>query len=289
MLKHRLFFGALMILLFVGLVLLDGWLDGSITRTPADDKAIKGTVLCVLLITVAAVGVGEMSRLAANKGIRVFPAAAVICSVAIAMTWYIRQFDESLWGVHLYSLLYALAASFFVVLLYQATRFGTEGVLVNCAATLFTILYIGFLGGFILGIRVDFGPWAFLTFVFTVKCSDIGAYTIGRLFGKHKFAPRISPGKTWEGAAGAMAFGAIAAVGLAYLCGIMGVGYAVLFGCLFGFLGQLGDLAESMLKRDAGLKDSSSRIPGFGGILDVIDSPLATAPAAYLWFVFFCR
>jgi phosphatidate cytidylyltransferase len=289
MLKHRLFFGALMVLFFVGLVLLGGWLDGSITRTPADDKAIKGSILCGLLVVVAALSVVEMTRLAANKGARVFTGAAVLCSIAIAMSWYARQFDANPPGAHLYLLLYGLAASFFVVLLYQGVQFGTEGVLVNCGVTLFTILYIGFLGGFILGIRIDFGPWVFLMFIFTVKCSDIGAYTLGRLFGRHKFAPRISPKKTWEGAAGAVIFGAIAAVGFAHFCDIMGIGYGILFGCVFGFLGQLGDLAESMLKRDAGLKDSSSRIPGFGGILDVIDSPLATAPAAYLWFVFFSK
>ena len=137
---------------------------------------------------------------------------------------------------------------------------------------------------FILGIRILHGPWVLLAFIFTVKGSDIGAYTFGRLFGKHKLCPTISPGKTWEGLAGAMLFGLGVSLGFSLFCGIMSPLWAVVFGAVFGVLGQLGDLAESMIKRDAASKDSSSSIPGFGGILDVIDSPLATAPIAFLFF-----
>ena len=121
-------------------------------------------------------------------------------------------------------------------------------------------------------------------FIFTVKSSDTGAYTLGRLFGKHKFAPKISPGKTWEGLAGAVLFASVVAVLFASFCGIMSWPAAVVFGVVFAVFGQLADLIESMIKRDAGSKDSSEHVPGFGGILDVIDSLLATAPMAYLFF-----
>jgi phosphatidate cytidylyltransferase len=122
-------------------------------------------------------------------------------------------------------------------------------------------------------------------FIFTVKFADTGAYTAGKLFGKHQFSPRISPGKTWEGLAGAVVAGVITAVCMSVICGIMPWFYGTLFGVLFAVLGQFGDLAESMLKRDAEQKDSSSNIPGFGGVLDIVDSLLGTAPAAYLFFV----
>jgi phosphatidate cytidylyltransferase len=123
-------------------------------------------------------------------------------------------------------------------------------------------------------------------FIFVVKFADIGAYTIGVLFGKHKFSPRISPGKTWEGMGGAVAAAVIVSFLFGACCDIMGWLPAVIFGIFIAFTGQLGDLVESMMKRDAETKDSSNKVPGFGGILDIIDSPLFTAPFAYLFFTF---
>jgi phosphatidate cytidylyltransferase len=105
------------------------------------------------------------------------------------------------------------------------------------------------------------------------------------MFGKHKFSPKISPGKTWEGMAGAIVFAMIVAVLFAAVLGIMKVWQAAIFGLCFAFIGQFGDLAESMIKRDAAQKDSSDSVPGFGGVLDVIDSPLAAAPFVYLFFI----
>jgi phosphatidate cytidylyltransferase len=121
-------------------------------------------------------------------------------------------------------------------------------------------------------------------FISVVKFSDIGAYTVGKIFGRHKFSPRISPGKTWEGIAGAIVIAVVASVIFARVFDIMNIGTAVLFGVVFAFLGQLGDLAESMIKRDVQIKDSAKTLPGFGGVLDLIDSPLATAPLAYAFF-----
>jgi phosphatidate cytidylyltransferase len=122
-------------------------------------------------------------------------------------------------------------------------------------------------------------------FVFAVKSADIGAYTGGTLFGRHKFSPRISPGKTWEGMVAAVATAMIVAVLFAVACGIMVWWLAAIFGFCFAFVGQMGDLVESMIKRDAQQKDSADNVPGFGGIMDVIDSPLVAAPFAYLFFI----
>ena len=179
-----------------------------------------------------------------------------------------------------------LAFSFFALLLYQYVRFGTSCVLANCGANCFAIVYLGMLSGFVIALRVDFGLWPMLMFVFAVKSSDIGAYAVGSLFGRHKFSPSVSPGKTWEGMAGAVWTAVIVSILFAVNCDIMVWWSAVIFGCGAAFLGQLGDLAESMLKRDAEHKDSANMVPGFGGILDIVDSPLAAAPFGYLFFMF---
>jgi phosphatidate cytidylyltransferase len=110
---------------------------------------------------------------------------------------------------------------------------------------------------------------------------------IGSLFGKYKFSSVISPKKTWEGMAGAVIFASVVASIFALAFGIMPLWKAVLFGVIFAFIGQMGDLAESMLKRAAEQKDSSNIVPGFGGILDVIDSPLASAVFAFVFFRLF--
>jgi phosphatidate cytidylyltransferase len=150
----------------------------------------------------------------------------------------------------------------------------------------FSIIYLGLLGAFVLAMRIDFGPWVLLMFVFVVKSADIGAYSFGSLFGRHKFSPEISPGKSWEGMAGAVVIATIVAVLFAEYCDIMVWWLAIIFGCCFAFLGQMGDLAESMIKRDAKQKNSADRVPGFGGILDIFDSLLPAAPFAYLFFMF---
>ena len=167
----------------------------------------------------------------------------------------------------------------------QYTRCGTTGVIANCGAGCFSIIYLGLLSAFVLGVRIDFGPGPLLMSIFVIKSADIGAYTAGTLFGRHKFSPKISPGKTWEGMGGAVIIASIVAVLFARGFGIMGWQLAVIFGVCFAFIGQLGDLAESMVKRDTEQKDSSNNVPGFGGILDVIDSQLIAAPFAYLFFM----
>jgi len=127
--------------------------------------------------------------------------------------------------------------------------------------------------------------------VFVPKAGDIGAYTAGRLFGRHKMTPALSPKKTWEGFAGGLVASVLVAFIPAYFFTTPHVVdntalFALGFGLTVGLAAVAGDLAESLLKRDAGLKDAGSAVPGFGGVLDVLDSVLVAAPVAYLWFVF---
>lgn len=283
MLKHRLLFGALMIAGFGSLVILDGLLDGSLTAS-SPDKAVQGTLLCILIALLALPAQLELSKLAAAKNVRIFAPVGAVASILLATTWYWPQFTDISKEFYL-PVVSALILP--ALLLYQGVRFGISGVLANCGATLFAIYYLGILSCFVLAIRIEFGLWELLMFVCVIKSSDIGAWAIGRKFGVHKFSPRISPGKTWEGMGGAVGASVLVAVLFAVFCGIMVWPAALVFGVFLAFVGQLGDLAESIIKRDAGQKDSADKVPGFGGILDIVDSPLMAAPFAYLFFTFF--
>ena len=281
MLKHRLLYGVLMTALFAGIVVFDGWMDGSLTAA-APDKCIQATGFCLLIAIMVILAQLELSRLASTRNLKIFTPVSIIISILFAGTWYWLQLVEIRPMIYI-SLLsaFSLAALF----LYQYLRYGTSGVIANCGANYFSIIYVGLFCGFVLGIRIEFGLWALLMFVFVIKSSDIGAYTAGTLFGKHKFSPKISPGKTWEGMAGALAMAMIVSLLFAITCDIMTWWSAVIFGFCFAFIGQGGDLVESMMKRDAEQKDSSRNVPGFGGILDIMDSPLFAAPFAYLFFM----
>ncbi|MCL5282344.1 MAG: phosphatidate cytidylyltransferase [Planctomycetes bacterium] len=270
-----------MTILLAGLVLFDGWLDGSLTASTADNCPVQATLLMALLAVTLSLGGIELSRLAAGRGLAVLNPVTTIGLVLVGTAWYWPQLLQISQGMYLLSVLaFVLAAMF----LQQHLQLGNDGVLANCGVSCFSLLYLGLLGAFVLGIRIDEGPWAILMFIFVVKCSDIGAYTLGKLFGKHKLAPRVSPKKTWEGLAGAIVAAMVVSIAFALVLGIMQVWVAPIFGACMAVIGQLSDLAESMLKRDAQQKDSSNRVPGFGGILDVIDSLLLAAPVAYAFF-----
>lgn len=276
-----------MILLFVGITLLDGHLDGTLTKT-APDKPIRATLFALMVALLAIPAQFELGNLIKQTGAHLFKCLTIPVAMLMATGIYWAQFTDTPRFFTGY-ILFLPAFSFLALFLIQALKFGTEGTIRNVSASFFSIIYLGLLCGFILGTRIAWGPWVLLHFIFTVKCSDIGAYTLGRLIGRHKLCPRISPGKTWEGLGGAAAFAAIVSFVFSYYCGIMSNLWAIGFGAVFGILGQLGDLIESMIKRDAAAKDSSSSIPGFGGLLDVIDSPLATAPAAFAAYLFLLR
>ncbi|MBI2860903.1 MAG: CDP-archaeol synthase [Chloroflexi bacterium] len=144
------------------------------------------------------------------------------------------------------------------------------------------ILYTGWLAGYLVALRLDYGPlWVLLALLVTFA-SDSAAFLVGRRMGRHKLAPHISPGKTWEGAVGGAIAGAVAALLVAALLN-MGTtsAQAAVFGLLVSVSGQFGDLAESMLKRTAGVKESGKFMPGHGGALDRIDSLLFSGVVAY--------
>jgi phosphatidate cytidylyltransferase len=162
--------------------------------------------------------------------------------------------------------------------------------------TMLGVLYVSWLLGFLLkiyffaapdGVEFDAG-YCLLFFILTTKCSDIGAYSLGSLIGRHKMIPAVSPAKTWEGFAGAILLSTAAAMLMAHYWGATKLGgmtlvHAAALGPLLAVGAVLGDLVESVFKRDSGVKDSGSFFPGIGGVLDLLDSLLFNAPLMYLY------
>ncbi len=198
-----------------------------------------------------------------------------------------------------------LAWPFLVFIAVLMTSFVVQGIqfakpgrtLAKISGTVLAVAYIGLLGSFTVQMRWFEGHLqgilALVFLIATAKGTDTGAYTFGRLAGRHKLWPRLSPHKTIEGALGGLAFGVgasllVAAIARYWLhVPTLEWSYAVVYGVVVATVAQLGDLMESMIKRDCERKDASQAVPGFGGVLDVIDSLIFAGPVAYglwLWF-----
>src|SRR3989454_31572 len=169
------------------------------------------------------------------------------------------------------------------------SRSNTAGILA-ISTTLFGLMYVPWLLNFIQKInffpRVE-GHYYLLYFVLITKFSDTGAYSVGSLIGRHKMIPRISPGKTWEGFGGAILVSTLASLIFVHFLGHKMAGmnwqHAVILGIILSISAVVGDLIESLFKREAGIKDSGKLFPGIGGILDLLDSLLFNAPIMYLY------
>lgn len=183
-----------------------------------------------------------------------------------------------------------IVLGFLLLLLLQFSRKDNRNAIVGISTTLFGILYVSWFFSFLVKIRLmipGLGGAKLLAFILLVtKAADIGALVIGSRFGKHALIPKVSPKKSAEGWWASLFFGGITAI----LCWPLlppeifyTVSRVFFIGVFFGAVGQLGDLSESMIKRDCNVKDSGKLLPGMGGILDVIDSLLFSAPAFYLY------
>jgi phosphatidate cytidylyltransferase len=164
------------------------------------------------------------------------------------------------------------------------------------ATTLFGLMYVPWLLNFIQkisffpfppGSPADAGKYFLLYFILVTKFSDMGAYAVGSLIGRHKMIPRISPGKTWEGFGGAIVVSTGASLAFVHFFGAKMVGmnylHAAILGVVLSAAAVIGNLIESLFKREAGVKDSGKLFPGIGGILDLLDSLLFNAPLMYLY------
>jgi phosphatidate cytidylyltransferase len=180
-------------------------------------------------------------------------------------------------------LLVSFTLTGFGVLLWRIID-GMDGAMRDVAAGLFTAAYVPLLAGFAILLLADGddGPKRVVTFIVVTIASDIGGYVFGVIAGRHPMAPRISPKKSWEGFAGSVVFCLIAGAACVVLLldGRLWVG--LLLGAAAAVCATLGDLGESMIKRDLGVKDMGTLLPGHGGIMDRLDSLLPNAPVAFL-------
>ncbi len=278
------------------------WLDAQqVLGAPA------GLWLFPLAIVLALAASGEMLWMLANREIRPHPPLlyagnlAIVASNGVPLYWpdYPAECPLGRLGWPLCAFGVAVLAAFVV----EMVRYRAPGKsVVQLAASVLTFAYVGLLLSFLVQLRAievagadRMGQWglvALVSLIAVVKAGDIGAYTVGRLVGRHKMTPLLSPGKTWEGALGAAVFAALAAWLMFALwvkpdlslsaAADTSVASWLFYGVLIGGVGLLGDLAESLIKRDLGRKDSSAWMPGFGGVLDLLDSILFAAPVAYL-------
>ena len=301
MLRWRLILGTLIVAALVMLC----WLDYAVGR--------PGAFLLPLALMLSWFGVVELLEMFEKRGRRPLPwamYAGVLGCVLLAGVPVVWPTAGNTVG-RLGWLAIGLGVGLILATVGELQRYdGRWHSTINLGLLSFAVLYLGGMMGFMVQLRMLGGqPWgtdgrwgmlALVSLIATVKLSDIGQYTVGRLIGRHKLAPLVSPGKTWEGAAGGVLF-AIGAAWLVFGWGaewIVGTGSRgsaafaptnrpvsiTVFAIAVAAAGIIGDLSESMLKRDAGLKDSSTWLPGFGGVLDLVDSLLGAAPVAYAFW-----
>lgn len=260
-----------------------------------DDYIAPGWFPC-LFVCLMALGV-----LAGRELVRLFPevirpsetlvlTGVLICLAANWLPPLQRELGYAPPSVWL-AVLVAFAATLATAFLVEMRRYtGEPGRAVpRLGATVLAVAYLGVLPCFFAQTRflpVEHSGWLLALVIFAPKGNDIAAFFTGTFLGRHKMMPLLSPKKTWEGFAGGMLGGAAVAVGVSFAVPVFpgGVAEAVGFGLAVGLAGVFGDLAESLVKRDCMTKDASKSIPGFGGLLDVVDSVLFAAPVAYLWF-----
>lgn len=306
MLRQRLIYGISLALGIIALLLLDGWLSEHFAarwsgRRGTFDAAVwltNGAICAAILVTFTWLAARELALMARALGFQPLKTFSQLFAAGLALGPYVSTNlpVESIWHDQSLGMLW-MALALGVAFLMQARRWQTQQAIPNVATTLFIIFYTGGLAGFMTKLRMEVGANAgvvvLMFSVFVTKITDTGAYFVGRLIGRHKMIEWLSPRKTWEGFVGGLVTAIVASVALGAALEAAGIapfhtGRAATvwglagFGLVIGVFSVAGDLCESLLKRDAAVKDSGAALPGLGGVLDVFDSPLLTAPAA--WF-----
>lgn len=285
------------------------WLDEAFTRvvlpgslsflTLEGGRAAPGLVLLAFGCLVCARAAVELARIYRASGIiasnRVVITSAITGVVAGGLS--IPRPGTTIGPANSGALLATAAAGVVVLAFLSHTRHKTvKGACGAVGAALTAFAYAGVMLGFLMALRTEFGVWAVLGVILTAKFCDIGAFFTGKLIGRHKLIPWLSPGKTWEGLVGGMVSSGLVALGLAWLetrfntieTVHLNLWHGFVAGAGIGLVAQLGDLSASVLKRDAGIKDSGRILPGFGGVIDVVDSLVLVGPAAF-WYLVWLR
>jgi phosphatidate cytidylyltransferase len=305
MLKYRLVFGPLMIAGLIGMLILDHRIDqidieGSFVQSLFLGRKYlpAGLLMLCLFLVLVMVGVRELQRMFQAKGIAIDALVLRLSGLLGCTLIYLIPYTlDSQLTLAIYATV--IAGLFVLTVVRYAWQRRTDGALVAVSVTMFTFIYLGLLPGFYLAIRRWHSAAVIAGVILIIKACDIGAYFTGRAIGRHKLIPWLSPGKTWEGLIVGVLFSGLVAVvvvqlghevtgrwvpdeqGRHFVSHAYPLWYAACAGLLFGLVGQVGDLIASLFKRDAGIKDSGRAIPGFGGLIDVIDSPILAAPLAY--------
>jgi len=247
---------------------------------------VISTLLIALIIAVA---IWEFYQIAYAKNF--YPAAKLGITTSVLYTISVGLSTQ----YPIFHLLpdIVLLASLIAFFLYYFIK-GQEPFL-NLATTIFSFVYLAIPLSCLVSITYYFsqsgaqdGRWWIAYLLITTKITDTGAFLIGKRFGKQKLAPFISPQKTWEGALGGLIFALVTSILITLTASLVGGAFSLTFvqsiwlGAGIGILGQCGDLSESLLKRDGGIKDSN-QLPGLGGMLDMVDSLVFTTPLVYIF------
>lgn len=297
MLKYRLITGPILVVFLLAIVTLDNWLDTwpmfESWRPIFRNKEYlpKGLALFALATFIAApLAAWELSNIFRAQGIATrWNLTAFAAMLGVFLSYGIPLDTHAIDAVAIVST--GMILVFVASLLTFSQNKNVTGVVAAAGAVMFAMVYIGLMMGFFLALRRNHSAWWIVGIILTTKSCDSGAYFTGRAIGKHKLAPWLSPGKTWEGLAGGIVASTLSGMLLAYLsqrflkpADQIEIWLGATWGAIFAVAGQFGDLMKSLLKRGAGIKDSSSLLPGLGGVLDVLDSPLMVAPVAF-WLV----
>jgi len=254
------------------------------------NPVVSDYVFLVLMLTLAGAGLTEFYNLVTQRGLVCFKGWGIFGGLLLMVSTFVylspdvppakaNDFETT------FLILFVLG-----LCLRQFLSRSNPAGLLAISTTLFGLMYVPWLLNFFQKIiffpHVN-GRFYVLYFILVTKFSDMGAYVIGSIFGRHKMIPRVSPGKTWEGFAGALLFSTIGSLIFAHLAARelagMNWAHALILGFILGAAAVLGDLIESLFKREAGVKDSGHLFPGIGGILDLMDSLLFNAPLMYLY------
>ena len=240
--------------------------------------------LCGLFVTFfIIIGLYEFFTMLEKKGVTTYKYVGIGVGTIIPLSIAFHFEPTKSW-----ELLFIVLAILFLILM-QFRRRESDGVIVNISTTLFGILYVSWFLSFLIKIRYLPGGVGILgALLLITKLGDVGAFLVGASIGKTPLIPRISPKKTVEGSVGALVFSIIASlISKPFLH--FSYTHLIILGVGINILGQLGDLSESLIKRDCAVKDSGNILPGMGGILDEIDSLLFTAPVFYFYMSIFVK
>ena len=284
--KANVFFRRLITTVILWTVILAAMFSGS--------ALVSNGIFILLVLVLALAGLAEFYGLAEKRGLACFKFSGLIGGALLMVGTFmeltgkigtqgsparVNDFENG------FIILFVLG----LCVRQLASKSNASGI-TAIAVTLFGLMYVPWLLNFVQKINffpnVD-GKYFVLYFILVTKFSDMGAYAIGSLIGKHKMIPRISPGKTWEGFGGAIFLSTVSSLVFVHFLGgkMFGMNWihAIILGVVLSSTAVVGDLIESLFKREAGVKDSGEFFPGIGGILDLLDSLLFNAPIMYLY------